>query len=303
MFYLLGMIWWLKRWKSVQHLYVQVCNSNMKLHHFCVAYLVNFYGLLTIKISVIYNNFFHVRQTSRSEHKLVNSLATSKYTHTQAAVELKSCLLQFCATTTTSSSSSASHTERNRYTSLYLWPLPRNQVGLWGECCPQEKQCDGKWQECACLCIRTSPCVPLLQASEKTELTILWDRVWPDVAISDTPLSDWLEWLDWDSGLWSHKQTNKHKEALLSFSIMVLLVHSMTKKLCKSKRTWKAGRTGSWLHGGRREGGPIICGLRPPHCLLKIDVQLLPVLRNRRTSSDKQQQENYTKERNNNKLN
>lgn len=32
------------------------------------------------------------------------------------------------------------------------------------------------------------------------ELTTLWDRVWPDDAISDTPLSDWLEWLDWDSG-------------------------------------------------------------------------------------------------------
>lgn len=31
---------------------------------------------------MIYNIFFHVRQTSRSEHKLVNSLATSKYTHT-----------------------------------------------------------------------------------------------------------------------------------------------------------------------------------------------------------------------------
>lgn len=29
------------------------------------------------------------------------------------------------------------------------------------------------------------------------ELTILWERVWPDDVISDTPLS---EWLDWDSG-------------------------------------------------------------------------------------------------------
>lgn len=96
-------------------------------------------------------------------------------------------------------------------------------------------------------------------------------------------------------GLWIMvTQTNKHKEALLSFSIMVLRVHSMTTKLCEKQkgRTWKAGRTGSWLHGGRREGGPIICGLRPPHCLLKIDVQLLPILRNRRASSDKQQQEN-----------
>lgn len=44
-----------------------------------------------------------------------------------------------------------------------------------------------------------SPCVPLLQASEKMELTTLWERVWLDV-ISETPLSDWLEWLDWDSG-------------------------------------------------------------------------------------------------------
>lgn len=63
----------------------------------------------------------------------------------------------------------------------------------------------------AFVCVRTSPCVPLLQASEKTELTILWERVWPDVAISDTPLSDWLEWLDWDSGLWSHKHAKKKK--------------------------------------------------------------------------------------------
>lgn len=59
---------------------------------------------------------------------------------------------------------------------------------------------------CVCvfsLCGRTSPCVPLLQASEKIELTTLWDRVWPDDAISDTPLSDWLEWLDWDSAVWT----------------------------------------------------------------------------------------------------
>lgn len=45
-----------------------------------------------------------------------------------------------------------------------------------------------------------SPWVPLLQASEKMELTTLWERVWLDEASSDTPLSDWLEWLDWDSG-------------------------------------------------------------------------------------------------------
>lgn len=50
---------------------------------------------------------------------------------------------------------------------------------------------------CAC----TSPCVPLLQASENMELTTLWERVWPADTISDTPLSDWLEWLDWDSGM------------------------------------------------------------------------------------------------------
>lgn len=54
--------------------------------------------------------------------------------------------------------------------------------------------------------VHTSPCVPLLQASEKMELTTLWERVWPDDVISDTPLSDWLEWLDWDSGVWTHKQ-------------------------------------------------------------------------------------------------
>ena len=50
-----------------------------------------------------------------------------------------------------------------------------------------------------CVCVHTSPCVPLLQASEKMELTTLWERVCPDEVISETPLSDWLEWLDWDS--------------------------------------------------------------------------------------------------------
>lgn len=43
------------------------------------------------------------------------------------------------------------------------------------------------------VCRQTSPCVPLLQASENTELTTLWLRVCPDEIISDTPLSDWLE--------------------------------------------------------------------------------------------------------------
>lgn len=44
-----------------------------------------------------------------------------------------------------------------------------------------------------CMCLHTSPCVPLLQASEKMELTTLWERVWPVDVISETPLSDWLE--------------------------------------------------------------------------------------------------------------
>lgn len=62
----------------------------------------------------------------------------------------------------------------------------------------EHKQTDD--EETRCEHDRTSPCVPLLQASEKMELTTLWERVWPDDVISDTPLSDWLEWLDWDSG-------------------------------------------------------------------------------------------------------
>lgn len=45
----------------------------------------------------------------------------------------------------------------------------------------------------------SSSCVPLLQASEKMELTTLWERAWLTQAASDTPLSDWLEWLEWDS--------------------------------------------------------------------------------------------------------
>lgn len=43
-------------------------------------------------------------------------------------------------------------------------------------------------------------------------------------------------------------------------------------------RTWKAGGAGSRLDGRRRQGGPIIGCLRPPRCLLEVDVQLLPVL-------------------------
>ncbi|KAA8593066.1 hypothetical protein FQN60_018521 [Etheostoma spectabile] len=41
------------------------------------------------------------------------------------------------------------------------------------------------------------------RASEKMELTTLCERAWPDDVISETPLSDWLEWLDWDSGVWT----------------------------------------------------------------------------------------------------
>lgn len=45
----------------------------------------------------------------------------------------------------------------------------------------------------------SSDWLPLFQASEKMELTTLWERTWPEDVVSDTPLSDWLEWLDWDS--------------------------------------------------------------------------------------------------------
>lgn len=44
----------------------------------------------------------------------------------------------------------------------------------------------------------SSSWVPRFHASEKMELTILWERTCP-VWVSETPLSDWLEWLDWDS--------------------------------------------------------------------------------------------------------
>jgi len=44
-----------------------------------------------------------------------------------------------------------------------------------------------------------------------------------------------------------------------------------------SGRTWEAG-AGSRLDGGRGEGGPVVGRLRPPHGLLEVDVQLLPVL-------------------------
>lgn len=41
--------------------------------------------------------------------------------------------------------------------------------------------------------------VPLFQASEKIELTTLWERAWEDKVPSDIPLSVWLEWFDCDS--------------------------------------------------------------------------------------------------------
>ncbi len=45
----------------------------------------------------------------------------------------------------------------------------------------------------------SSAWLPLFHASEKMELTTLWERTWPEDVVSDMPLSDWLEWLDWDS--------------------------------------------------------------------------------------------------------
>lgn len=50
------------------------------------------------------------------------------------------------------------------------------------------------------LILPSSDWLPLFQASEKMELTTLWERTWPEEVVSETPLSDWLEWLDWDSG-------------------------------------------------------------------------------------------------------
>ena len=38
--------------------------------------------------------------------------------------------------------------------------------------------------------------VPLFQASEKMELTTLWERAWLEDVPSDRPLSVTLEWLD-----------------------------------------------------------------------------------------------------------
>lgn len=109
-------------------------------------------------------------------------------------------------------------------------------------------------------------------------------------------------------GLWimvTKDKTNKHKEALLSFSIKELLVHSMTKKLCKSKRMdlggWKNWILTSWRKKRGRTNH-----MWPPSSSLPPENWCTAASRTekheRRTSSDKQQQENYTKERNN-KLN
>lgn len=74
-----------------------------------------------------------------------------------------------------------------------------------------------------CLCVHTSPCVPLLHASEKMELTTLWEWVWLDDVISETPLSDWLEWLDWDSG-------GVRPQAEVSFELLLLIMPIHLKK-------------------------------------------------------------------------
>lgn len=57
----------------------------------------------------------------------------------------------------------------------------------------------GKYSVGAATLLDSSSWVPLFQASEKMELTMLWDRTWQEARESDSPLSDWLEWLDWDS--------------------------------------------------------------------------------------------------------
>lgn len=46
----------------------------------------------------------------------------------------------------------------------------------------------------------SSSWVPLFQASEKIELTMLWERTWLVARESESPLSDWFEWFDCDSG-------------------------------------------------------------------------------------------------------
>lgn len=146
------------------------------------------------------------------------------------------------------------------------WRYGRRSPQLWTEWLGRVSECD-----------RTSPCVPLRQASEKTELTMLWERVWPDVAISETPLSDWLEWLDCDSGRWS----NTKKSIYFNFFCFRFYLFILQKYIKGDGQTWKAGGTGSRLHWGRREWRPVVRSLCSSHCLLKVDVQLLPVLRNR----------------------
>jgi hypothetical protein len=57
--------------------------------------------------------------------------------------------------------------------------------------------------------------VPRFQASEKMELTVLWERTCPAGCVSETPLSDWLEWFDWDSVKIVFKQiVNHHSDSM-----------------------------------------------------------------------------------------
>lgn len=116
----------------------------------------------------------------------------------------------------------------------------KNQVALW-----QMLSTTLNWVSSVSECGCTSPCVPLLQASEKTELTMLWERAWPDVAISETPLSDWLEWLDCDSGWWLNKP-----EKSINFSFVVFYSFIYFTKIRKSSWTdlegWRNWTLTSW---------------------------------------------------------
>lgn len=136
----------------------------------------------------------------------------------------------------------------------------------------------GFWQcsKESCTLEFSSIWVPLFQASEKMELTTLWDRPWEEP--ESTPLSEWPEWFDCDSAN-THKWCKWDHLGDVQDTVSKIWLNKWTVQVWwDGELTWYAGRAGAWSDAGRRERRPIIRCLCPLHGLLVVDIELLPVL-------------------------
>ena len=93
------------------------------------------------------------------------------------------------------------------------------------------------WPERVTL-LDSSSCVPRFQASEKMELTMLWERTCPAGWVSDTPLSDWLEWLDWDS-VWNRfSKIRLNKSVLWRMNMYVWITFTQDQMRCRTAASY-----------------------------------------------------------------